>query len=142
MRTSHFEASEDIMTKFTSQALHVIRIKYLKAGGSDNPSFLIPALWIILGILLHEQATRTKHFDVKCIYFLTYIDGILLLFLIHTALHRWVWQFVLPNFEGNDTKLTRFWLKIIILKGKLLYFVSCQKVPKSNLQSQKVSEYL
>ena len=32
-----FEASEDIMTKFKSQALHVLRIKYSKAGGSGNP---------------------------------------------------------------------------------------------------------
>ena len=29
----HFEASEDIMTKFKSQALHIIRIKYWNAGG-------------------------------------------------------------------------------------------------------------
>ena len=54
----HFEASEAIMTKFKSQALHVIRIKYWKAGGTGNPPSLIPALWNI-GILLHKQATRT-----------------------------------------------------------------------------------
>ena len=48
----HFEASEGIMTKFTSQALHVIRIKYQKVCGSGNPSTFIPA-------------TRTKHFDAK-----------------------------------------------------------------------------
>ena len=58
----HFEASEDIMTKFKSQAFHVIRIKYWKADGSGNPSFLIPALWNI-GILLPKKTTRTKHFD-------------------------------------------------------------------------------
>ena len=28
LRTCRFEASEDIITKFISQALHVIRIKY------------------------------------------------------------------------------------------------------------------
>jgi hypothetical protein len=50
----YFEASEDIMTKFKSQAFYVIRIKYWKAQ--------IPALWNI-GILLHERATQTKHFD-------------------------------------------------------------------------------
>ena len=32
------------MTKFESQALHVIKIKYRKASGSGNPPFLIPAL--------------------------------------------------------------------------------------------------
>ena len=53
----HFEASEDIITKFKSQALHVIRIKYWKAGGNGNPPSLIPALWNI-GILLHKQAKR------------------------------------------------------------------------------------
>ena len=37
-----------------------------KTGGSGNPASLIPALWNI-GILLHKQATRTKHFDSECI---------------------------------------------------------------------------
>ena len=59
--TCHFESSEDIMTKFKSQALHVIRIKYSKAGGSGNPVFLITALWNI-GILIHKQDNRAKHF--------------------------------------------------------------------------------
>ena len=40
----HFEASKDIMTKFKSQAFHIIRIKYWKASGSGNPPSLIPAL--------------------------------------------------------------------------------------------------
>ena len=57
LKTCYFEASEDIMTKFKSQALHVIRIKYWKAGGSGNPPSHIPALWNI-GILLHKQAKR------------------------------------------------------------------------------------
>ena len=65
LRTCHFKTSKYIITKFTSQTLHVTRIKYLKAGGSDNPPSLIPALWNI-GILLHKQATRTKHFDGEC----------------------------------------------------------------------------
>ena len=39
-----FEASEDIMTKFKSHALHIIRIKYWKASGSGNSPSLIPAL--------------------------------------------------------------------------------------------------
>ena len=53
------------MTKFKSQALHIIRIKYWNACGSGNPYSLIPTLWNI-GILLHKQATRTKHFDGEC----------------------------------------------------------------------------
>ena len=39
-RHSNFEASEDIMTKFKSQGLHIIRIKYLNASGSGPPAFL------------------------------------------------------------------------------------------------------
>ena len=35
------------------------------AGGSGNPPSPIPALWNI-GILLHKQAIRTKHFDGEC----------------------------------------------------------------------------
>ena len=53
----HFEATEDIMTKFKSQALHIIIIKYLNASGSGSPPSLIPTLWNI-GILLHKQAKR------------------------------------------------------------------------------------
>ena len=33
----HFEARDDIMTKFKSQALRIKRIKYGIADGSDNP---------------------------------------------------------------------------------------------------------
>ena len=33
----HFEASKDIMTKFKSQDLHIIRIKYCNASGSGFP---------------------------------------------------------------------------------------------------------
>ena len=65
LRPCHFEASEDTMTKSKLQALPVIRIKYLKTGGSSNPPSLIPALWN-LGILLQKQATLTKHFDGQC----------------------------------------------------------------------------
>ena len=52
LKSWHFEASEDIMTKFKSQALHIIRIKYWKSSGSGNPPSLIPALWkiAILGL--------------------------------------------------------------------------------------------
>ena len=45
LEACHFEASEDIMTKFKSQALNIIRIKYKKAAGSVKPPSFIPALW-------------------------------------------------------------------------------------------------
>ena len=52
-KSLHFKASEDIMTKFKSQALHITRIRlYCNSGGCGNP----PSLWNI-GILLHKQAT-------------------------------------------------------------------------------------
>jgi hypothetical protein len=65
LRPCPFEASEDTITKSKLQALHVIRIKYSKAGGRGNPPSLIPVLWNI-GILPHKQATQTKHFDDQC----------------------------------------------------------------------------
>ena len=43
LKTCYFEASEDIMAKFKSQALHIIRTKYSKASRSGNPPSLIPA---------------------------------------------------------------------------------------------------
>ena len=55
LRTCHFEASEEIMTKHKSQALHITRIKYWKASGSGNSPSINHALWNI-GILLHKQS--------------------------------------------------------------------------------------
>ena len=57
LKCCHFEASEDIMTKFKSQGLYIIRIKYWNASGSGSIPSLIPAHWNI-GILLHKQAKR------------------------------------------------------------------------------------
>ena len=43
------------MTKFQSQGLYIIRIKYWNAKGSGSTPSLIPTHWNI-GILLHKQA--------------------------------------------------------------------------------------
>ena len=64
LKSCNFEGSKDIMTK-KSQAHHIIKIKYRNACRSGNPPSPIPALWNI-GILLHKQAIRTKHFDGEC----------------------------------------------------------------------------
>jgi hypothetical protein len=58
LKCSHFEASE-IMTKFKSQGLYIIRIKYLNASGRGPPPSLIPTLWNI-GILHYKQAKMCK----------------------------------------------------------------------------------
>ena len=52
LKTCYFEAREDIITKFKSQALHIKKIKYWKVCGGGNPPSLIPALWkiAILGL--------------------------------------------------------------------------------------------
>ena len=52
-KTCYFEANEDIMTKFKSQALHIIRINYWKASG--NPPSLIPALRKIAILVLKTK---------------------------------------------------------------------------------------
>ena len=57
LKSWHFEASEDIMTKFKSQGLHNKTIKYWNASGSGSTPSFIPAHWNI-GILLHKQAKR------------------------------------------------------------------------------------
>ena len=62
---SNFEDFEDITTKFKSQALHVIRIKYWKAGGSDNPPSFNPTL-LNIGILLHKHALPWKLHNRYC----------------------------------------------------------------------------
>ena len=61
LKSWHFEASKDIMTKFKSQGLHIIRIKYWKASGSDKPPSLIPALRKI-AILGLKSAKRPNIF--------------------------------------------------------------------------------
>ena len=48
------------MTKFKSQGLHIIRIKYWNASGSGSPPFFIPAHWNI-GILNYKQDQLRKH---------------------------------------------------------------------------------
>ena len=65
LKSCNFEGSKDIMTKFKSQALHIIKIKYWNAGRSGNPPSSIPALWNI-GILLHKQALLGKHYEPEC----------------------------------------------------------------------------
>ena len=55
----HFEASEDIMIKFKSQGLYIIRIKYWNASGSGPLPSLIPTLWNIC-ILHYKQAKLPK----------------------------------------------------------------------------------
>ena len=77
------------MTKFKSQALHIIRIKYWKASGSGNPPSLIPALWNI-GISIHKQATLGKHFERECM-----LESYITYFLFST--HE------LKNLEGPTT---------------------------------------
>ena len=51
----HFEASEDIITKFNSQGLYIMKIKYWNSSGNGFPPSLIPALRNI-GILRHKKA--------------------------------------------------------------------------------------
>ena len=69
LKTCFFEASEDIMTKFKSQALHIIRIKYWKASGSGNHPSLIPNFWtiVILGLKtgLWEWYTGISVVDIR-----------------------------------------------------------------------------
>ena len=56
----HFEASKDIITKFKSQVLYIIRIKYWNASGCGPLPSLIPTSWNI-GILNYKQAKLRKH---------------------------------------------------------------------------------
>ena len=60
LKSWHFEASEDIITKFKSQGLYTIKIEYWNASGSGFPPSLIPALRNI-GILHHKKAKLSKH---------------------------------------------------------------------------------
>ena len=60
LKSWYLEASEDIITKFKSQGLYTIKIKYWNASGSGFPPSLIPALQNI-GILHHKKAKLPKH---------------------------------------------------------------------------------
>ena len=72
LKSWHFEASEDIITKFKSQSLYAIEIKFWNASGSDFPPSLINVLRNI-GILHHKKAKLPKHlqhsvFNIMCLY--------------------------------------------------------------------------
>ena len=54
LKSWHFEASEDIITKFKSQGLYTIKIKHWNTSKSDFPPSLIPTLQNI-GILHHNK---------------------------------------------------------------------------------------
>ena len=60
LKSWHFEASEDIITKFKLQGLYTIKMKHWNAIGSGFPPFLNPTLWNI-GILLYKQAKLPKY---------------------------------------------------------------------------------
>jgi hypothetical protein len=70
LKTSKFKFLE-----FWSQLSHLnanhlnhklfISFKHWNAGGSGKPPSLIPDLWNI-GILIHKQATLSKHFESEC----------------------------------------------------------------------------
>ena len=101
LKSCHFEARKDIMTKFKSQALQIIRIKYWKASGSGNSPSFISALWNI-GILLHKQATHTKHSWGECIHELDYNLGKINEALIINSISKENWYFLFlknPNFD-------------------------------------------
>ena len=60
LKSWQFEASENIITKFKSQGLYTIKIKYWNASRSGFPPSLIPALQN-KGILHHKTAKLPKH---------------------------------------------------------------------------------
>ena len=68
LKSWHFEASEDIITKFKSQGLYTIKIKYWNASGSSFPPSLIPALQYI-GMLHYKKAKLRKHMNQSLIHF-------------------------------------------------------------------------
>ena len=90
----HFEAIEDIMTKFKSQGLYIIRIKYWNTTSAH---------WNI-GILLHKQAKR------RTIMHMTVC--VCILYLANNWIHIF-YLFVLPmnSIFGNLTE-TKTWFQI------------------------------
>ena len=106
LKSWHFVATEDIMTKFKSQGLHIIRIKYWNASGSGSPPSLIPTLWNI-GILLHKRAKRTTMHTTVHIYVMTLTSAnerprcMYIIYYAHTIFSAANANYVL--FENRDT---------------------------------------
>ena len=61
------------MTKFRSQGLHIIRIKYQNASGSGFLPSLNPTLWNI-GILHYKQAKLPKHLQHSVYMLSSYVS--------------------------------------------------------------------
>ena len=72
LKSWHFEANEDIITKFKSQGLYIIEIKYSNASGSGFPPSLIPALRNI-GILHYKKTKLCKHLQHSVQYSLCFL---------------------------------------------------------------------
>ena len=61
IKSCHFEARKNIMTRFKPQALHIIRMKHWNASGNDNPPSLILALRKIAIYVL-----KMKFYELFC----------------------------------------------------------------------------
>ena len=108
LKSCHFEASKDIIVKFKSQALHIKKIKYWKASGSGNLPSLNSTLWNI-GILLHKQATHTKHSWGECMYirFLNFIYNFFI-----TGMIAWNVIAALSSFASLLTWIVQYFVKL------------------------------
>ena len=67
LKSCHFEVRKDIITKFKSQAFHIITIKYWKASGSGNPPSLP-----------HSCPPENCHFRSKNEIFYTFLHTIVI----------------------------------------------------------------
>ena len=87
------------MTKFKSQALHIIKIKYWKASGSGNPPCLIPALRKIDILGLNNE-------------------------ILYTFLHTTVLRYVSTTFSSSVPCYASKYLDCMTVEGYWDFFLS------------------
>ena len=130
IQTLNFEASEDIMTKFKSQGLHIIRIKYWNASGT----YLSIVYWYSQKILyLYFHKTSAAICDTEKIVNGSVGDSNLVI--ISSLDSKWqglkVGMLVFQLFSEMKLKTSKF--KVLAFWGQCRYHVAT--LPSSFLPS-------
>ena len=90
LKSWHFKANEDNITKFKSQGIYTLKIKYWNANGSGFSPSLLPALQNI-GILHHKKAKLPKYLQQSVCSFSFWNTFFSKMGLISVLIHKTIW---------------------------------------------------
>ena len=128
LKTSKFKVllfwSQQNMTKFKSQAVHIIRIKYWKASGCSNTPCLVPALpkIAILGLKTKFYVLFCTRLDIE--YFFLLIIQVDQGSLLSS---RWLWNITeMTTITSVLSVMMLIWIMILLSK-RIMRWLTCLK---------------